>query len=293
MLRGVLPTGGTPRCCVRVLPSFMPTARPLLADLEPLLQTNFLGRVTRGYETVGSTNTEAMQWARAGAPEGALVIAEHQTAGRGRLGRSWMDTSGQGLLFSVVLRPALPPDRLGLVTLAGGVAVAEAVSTWTAPVEPRIKWPNDVLIDGRKCCGMLLESSLDRDPFVVLGIGLNVNQDAFPESLADRATSLRLETGRLIPRAALLARLLERLEVWLDRLAAGEATSLREAFAERMVGQGERSSVRLTQSDEPVDGVIEGIDETGALRLRTGDTLRVLHAGDVTFQPAPTHSPSP
>lgn len=263
----------------------MPSPLPLLADLDPLLRTERFGRTTRGFETTGSTNTEALRWARVGAPEGALVIAEHQTAGRGRLGRPWTDTSGQGLLFSVVLRPSLPPDRLGLITLAGGVAVAEAVGAWTAPVEPRIKWPNDVLIDGQKCCGMLLESSLDGPiPLVVLGIGLNVNQDAFPEMLADRATSLRLETGRFVPRPALLARLLERLEHWADRLAAGDEAMLRHAFTERMTGRGEPASVRLTEQDESVEGIIEGIDGTGALRLRTSDRVRVLHAGDVTFR---------
>ncbi len=255
----------------------------LLPNLDLLLRTARFGRVARGYETVGSTNTEAMQWAEAGAPEGALVVAEHQTDGRGRLGRSWSDASGQGLLCSIVLRPALPPDQLGLVTLAGGLAVAEAVEAWTAPVVPRIKWPNDVLLGGRKCCGMLLESVLGRDPFVVLGIGLNVNQDVFPDALGDRATSLRLETGRLVPRAALLARLLERLEHWADRMADDRA--VQDAFAERMVGRGEVASIRRTEDGTSLDGIVEGIDRTGALRLRVDDTLHVLHAGDVTFRP--------
>ncbi len=262
----------------------MPALLALLADLGPLLHTARFGRAVRGYRTAGSTNTEAVRWAEAGAPEGALVVAEHQTAGRGRLGRAWTDTSGQGLLLSVVLRPSLPADRLGLVTLAGGVAVAEAVEAWTAPVAPRIKWPNDVLLGGRKCCGMLLESSLGGDPFVVLGIGLNVNQDAFPTPLADRATSLRLETGRLVPRAALLARLLERLEHWSNRLAAGAFTDVRDAFAERMTGRGAPASVCLTESGQHLEGIVEGIDPAGALCLRTNGTLRTLHAGDVTFQ---------
>ncbi len=261
----------------------------LLADLAPLLRTTRLGRPARGFETLGSTNTEAMRWAKAGAPEGALVVAEHQTAGRGRLGRSWADAAGEGVLFSVVLRPALPPERLGLVTLAGGVAAAEAIGAWTAPAEPRIKWPNDVLLGGRKCCGMLLESGLGRERFVVLGIGLNVNQTAFPDPLASRATSLRLETGRGVPRAALLAEVLARLEHWTEQLGTG-ADSLRRAFAERMAGLGERALVRLTATGQPLEGTVVGIDAAGALRLRTGDGVRVLHAGDVTFRP--THSPS-
>lgn len=257
---------------------------PLVADLHAALDTNRFGRPTRGFDACPSTNAMAATWAREGAPEGALVIAEHQTAGRGRLGRTWDDAPGQNLLFSLVLRPSLPSHRLGLVTLAGGVAVAEAVAEWTAPVVPRIKWPNDVLLNGRKCCGMLLESSLGADGFVVLGVGLNVNQDVFPPPLAERATSLRLETGRLIPRVALLTAALARMEHWTDRLAAGADAALHEAFVARMVGVGEPAAVCLAGGGPPVEGVIEGIDADGALRFRMGDTVRALHAGDVTFR---------
>ncbi len=258
---------------------------PLVADLDAALATERFGRAARGSAVCPSTNAEAAAWARAGAPEGALVIAEHQTAGRGRLGRAWKDEPGQSLLFSLVLRPTLPPNRLGLVTLAGGIAVAEAVAEWTDAVEPRIKWPNDVLLNGRKCCGMLLESSVGGlDSFVVLGIGLNVNQGTFPDALAERATSLRLETGQLVPRAALLARLLARLEHWTDRLADGDERAVRQAFVSRMIGRGDPASVRFVGGDGQLDGVIEGVDAGGALRFRTGDSVRVLHAGDVTLR---------
>jgi BirA family biotin operon repressor/biotin-[acetyl-CoA-carboxylase] ligase len=259
---------------------------PLLDDLYAALGNNRFGHPARGFASCPSTNAEAAAWAREGAPEGALVITEPQTAGRGRLGRAWDDAPGQNLLLSVVIRPALPPHQLGLVTLAGGVAVAEAITEWTAPLEPRIKWPNDVLLGGRKCCGMLLESSLGPDRFVVLGIGLNVNQTEFPPPLAERATSLRLETGRLIPRTALLKHLLTQLEHWTDSLADDGGASVREAFVTWMVGRGERVTVRLTDEGPPVEGVIEGVDEAGALRFRTGDTVRALHAGEVTFRVA-------
>ncbi|MEP0546227.1 MAG: biotin--[acetyl-CoA-carboxylase] ligase [Rhodothermales bacterium] len=256
----------------------------LADDLADILETERFGRSVRSSAACPSTNAEAAAWARAGAPEGALVLTDHQTAGRGRLGRTWDDAPGQNLLLSVVLRPALPPTQLGLVTLAGGLAVADAVAPWTAPVEPRIKWPNDVLLSGRKCCGMLLESSLGPAPFVVLGIGLNVNQDAFPDSIADRATSLRLEAGRLVPREAVLARLLARLEYWTDRLARGDAPAVRQAFVERMIGRGEPARLHVAVDGEPLEGIVDGIDPTGALRLRTADGLRVVHAGDVTFR---------
>lgn len=256
----------------------------LADDLADDLETERFGRSARSFASCPSTNAEAAAWARAGAPEGALVLTDHQTAGRGRLGRTWDDAPGQNLLLSLVLRPALPPSQLGLVTLAGGLAVADAVAAWTAPVEPRIKWPNDVLLNGRKCCGMLLESSLGPEPFVVLGIGLNVNQDVFPEPIAERATSLRLETGRLVPRVAVLARLLKRLEYWTDRLASGDASAVRQAFAERMIGRGEPALLHVADDGKPLEGIVDGIDATGALRLRTADGLRVVHAGDVTFR---------
>ena len=258
--------------------------RAVLADLDAALRTERFGRAVRGFEVCGSANTEAMAWARDGAPEGALVLTEHQTAGRGRFGRRWYDANAQSLLFSVV-RPTLPPDRLGLVTLVGGLAVAEAVADVAAPVRPEIKWPNDVLLGGRKCCGMLLESSLGGpDPFVVLGIGLNVNQQAFPDEIAERATSLRLETGQLIPRTPLLARLLGKLEHWTDRLALGEEDAVRQAFAARMAGLGRPATVRLAGRDRPLEGTVEGVDAAGALRLRVGEAVHVLHAGDVTLR---------
>ncbi|MDX1531042.1 MAG: biotin--[acetyl-CoA-carboxylase] ligase, partial [Rhodothermales bacterium] len=187
---------------------------PLLADLQPLLRTCRFGRPARGFRSLPSTNAEALTWAADGAAEGALVVAEAQTAGRGRLGRTWEAAPGRNLLVSLVLRPALPPERLGLVPLAAGLAVAEAVEAAVPPLCPRLKWPNDLLLGGRKACGVLLEGRTGgRAPSAVaLGIGLNVNQTAFPDALAERATSLHLEAGRPVERAALLAALLERLE---------------------------------------------------------------------------------
>ena len=198
---------------------------PLVDDVQPLLKTDAFGRAIRGHASVDSTNTKAAQWAREGAAHGSVVLTEYQTAGRGRQGRRWEAEPGQNLMFSVVLRPPLPPDRLGLLPLAAGLAVAEAVDPFIAPVTASVKWPNDVLVEGRKTCGMLLETSfsgraavIDAPAFVVLGIGLNVNQVDFPDALADTATSLRLITGRLVPRAPLLARLLRRLEDRSDAL---------------------------------------------------------------------------
>ena len=260
---------------------------PLAEALASLLRTRRFGRALRAYASVGSTNTEAAAWAAGGAPEGAVVLAELQTAGRGRMGRTWEARAGQNLTFSVVLRPPLPPERLGLLTLAASVAVAETVSAFTAPLEAGIKWPNDVLLEGRKCCGMLLESSFSgqKTPAVILGIGLNVNQDAFPPALADRATSMLLATGRQTPRAPLLAALLTRLEQVYDRLVHDGGAALRQAYEARLAGLGRPATLYLAGTQTPVRGVLAGITETGALRVETGDGLRLFHAGEVSFSP--------
>lgn len=262
---------------------------PLASDVQDRLATDRFGRAMRGFEEVGSTNERAAAWATDGAPEGAVVLAEYQATGRGRHGRSWTADKGQNLLFSVVLRPRLEADRWSLITVAAGVAVAETVEAFVRPHRATIKWPNDVLLEGRKTCGILLESSLstpDPDTVVVLGIGLNVNQTDFPDALADTATSLRLTTGRAVPRAPLLSRLLGALERRYDavqsRRPSGEA--VRRVFQERLAALGEETTLRLTGTDQTVTGTVKGITPEGALRLETAEGLRTMHAGEVTTQ---------
>jgi BirA family biotin operon repressor/biotin-[acetyl-CoA-carboxylase] ligase len=268
----------------------------LVDDVQAQLDTDRVGRSMRGFETVGSTNTVAAEWAREGAPDGSVVVAEYQSEGRGRHGRTWAAQKGQNLTFSVVLRPALPPDRLGLITIAAGVAVAEAIDAFVTGHRAALKWPNDVLLEGRKACGMLLESSLsggqtaqaataeDR-AVVVLGVGLNVNQTDFPDALADVATSLRLTAGRAVPRGALFARLLRRLEARVDaiqRRGASGGAAVRTAFQDRLVHLGDEITLRASDTSETIRGVVQGITDTGALRLDTPDGPTVVHAGDVT-----------
>ena len=256
-----------------------------LADtVRDQLETDRFGRPLRGVETVGSTNTAAAEWARDGAPDGSVVVTEYQSAGRGRHGRTWTARKGQNLMFSVVLRPTLSADRLGLITVAASVAVAEAVDAFVSPHRAALKWPNDVLLEGRKTCGMLLESSLSgpEAEVVVLGVGLNVNQTAFPDALADTATSLRLTAGRAVPRAPLFARLLRRLETRYDAVQAEGGGAVRAAFHDRLAALGERATFRVADDEAPVTGVVRGITDAGALRLDTPDGPRVVHAGNAT-----------
>lgn len=260
---------------------------PLVDDVRDRLTTDRFGRPMRGFEEVGSTNERAANWAEDGAPEGAVVLTEYQSAGRGRHGRTWNAQKGRNLMFSVVLRPHLDADRLGLVTVAASVAVAEVVDDFVAPHRATLKWPNDVLLEGRKTCGMLLESSISDGQAmeaVVLGVGLNVNQIDFPDALTDTATSLRLTTGRPVPRALLLARLLRRLEIRYRASRTGETEALRTAFRERLASLGEQTTLRLTGTDQTVTGTVQGVASDGALRLKTENGVRAMHAGEVTSQ---------
>lgn len=253
-----------------------------LAAITARLHTRSWGRRLAGFAEVDSTNTEALRWALEGAPEGAVVLADFQRAGRGRLGRSWRAAAGQNLLFSVVLRPRLSLEALGLVTLAASVAVAEAVAPWVAPVRPWVKWPNDLLLDGRKGGGMLLESTLQHGyPTVILGIGLNVNQATFPPDLAHTATSLYGVTGRLFDRAAVLADLLEHLERWYDTLSVDGGAAVRQAYQARLAWVGQPVTFHLADDHTPVSGILLGVTEAGALRLQTAQGEHVFHAGEL------------
>ena len=240
--------------------------------------TGRLGHPARHLGTVGSTMTEAARWAADGAPHGALVTARRQTEGRGRHGRRWSD-HGRSLLVTLVLRPGLPPDRLGLVPLAAGLAVAEAAGTFG--IHALVKWPNDVRVGGRKLAGVLAEASHGGGATVLLGIGLNVAQTEFPAGLS--ATSLALESGRPVDRLAPLAPLLDRLGHRLDQ-AEADGAGLVAAVEARMEGVGAGVAVRDPASGRPlVSGAVGGLEPDGALRVLTAEGPRPVHAGEVTL----------
>jgi len=239
-----------------------------------------LGSPARHLGTVGSTMDEAARWASEGAPHGALVVAEAQAAGRGRHGRTWAGAPGQSLLFTLVLHPTLPPDRAGLVPLAAGVAVAEAVAG--LGVEATLKWPNDVRVGGRKLAGVLVEARARR---VLVGVGMNVGQAGFPPEIAEAATSLRLETGQPVDRLAPLSPILERLA---ERLAEAETqpAALIAAVAARMEGLGSTVDVRDPATGQPLHrGIVLGLAPDGALRLAAEAGEVAVYAGEVTLAP--------
>lgn len=234
-----------------------------------------LGVPIRHLASVASTMDAAAAWADA--PHGAVVVAEAQTAGRGRHGRAWQAAPGASLLFTVVLRPAAA--GVGLVPLAAGLAVAEAVGEWG--VDARLKWPNDVRVGGRKLAGVLAETTWSGGaPRVLLGVGLNVSQTDFPPGL--RATSLRLESGQPVARLAPLSPILARLGDALGRAEADPA-GLLAAVSARLESVGETVTVRDPAGGGAVSGTVLGLAPDGALRLATEAGERAVYAGEVTL----------
>ncbi|AJE03460.1 biotin--[acetyl-CoA-carboxylase] ligase [Geobacter pickeringii] len=233
-----------------------------------------------------STNVVAYRLAAEGAAEGTVVIADSQSRGKGRLGRAWESPQGVNLYCSVILRPAILPHHAPQLTFLSAVAVAEAIER-TTPLVPAIKWPNDVLINGRKVAGTLNEMSAEteRVEFIILGVGVNINmrREQFPASLRHPATSLAIEGGGEVERVRFLRAFLESLDRLYHRYRSEGYEPLRQAWLSRSVVMGRRVSVAIGEGS--VKGVVTGIDEIGALLLQTADggTERIL-SGDVTVE---------
>jgi BirA family biotin operon repressor/biotin-[acetyl-CoA-carboxylase] ligase len=250
-------------------------------ELRPLLGTHDLGQVLHCYEEIGSTSDRAKELAEEGAEHGEVVIAESQTAGRGRRGRTWVSPPRRNVHLSVVLRPDLPPARAPELTLVASVAVCDALRQ--AGVAAGIKWPNDVLASGRKIAGILTELAADPDrvQWVVLGVGVNVNARAedFPPELRGEATSVLIERGQAAPRALFAAALLTTLEDWIDRHAEEGFAPVRDAWRARNVTLGREVLVRADGRD--VEGRAEDLDDTGALLVATPAGIERIVSGDV------------
>jgi BirA family biotin operon repressor/biotin-[acetyl-CoA-carboxylase] ligase len=223
---------------------------------------------------VDSTQSVAFALAADGAPDRTVVLADSQAAGRGRRGRTWLDEPGASLLVSILLRPSLPPTGLPLLSLAAGLAVADALREVTG-VAARLKWPNDLLVDGRKIAGILLESRLGAAPLVVVGIGVNLGQRTFPAALQERATSVVRESGRLVEREAVLAALLPALDRHRDALERGQLSRVLDAWRARSATLGRTVSV------DGVHGVAVDIDDDGALLVDDGTRRRRVVAGEI------------
>ncbi len=255
--------------------------RLIADDLHARIGESTLVREILTFEKTSSTNDIAARLGREGHAGGLAIFAERQTAGRGRFGRRWDSAAHAGLWFSLLLRPKFPTPLWPRLTTWAGVSVAAAVERATG-LRAQMKWPNDILVGGKKIAGILTECSSDatRSMFAVVGIGLNVNHDAMPSDIADRAASLRQLTGRALDRSALAAAILGELTARLPDVDAHFSNILDEA-ARRSTILG--NWIRLDAADITFEGRAESLDAEGNLLLRLADgTLRTMTAGEVS-----------
>jgi len=252
--------------------------------LAPLLRGTIFDTHLHHFYKIGSTNTAAMLAAADGAAEGSVFLAEEQTAGRGRGAHAWHSARSQGIYCSVVLRPTLPPSDVLVLALAAGLAVRAAIAQVDGRVTADLKWPNDVLIGDRKVCGILAEMNAEatRVRYMVVGIGINVNQASFPKELESDATSLKMVTGSQWSRVEVAAALLKSLDrEYRDLVENPEARqSILRRFAEQSSWvQGKQ--VRVEENGGKLEGVTNGLDSRGFLQLRTPEGLRTVLSGTV------------
>jgi len=250
--------------------------------LRPLLRGTIFAEHMHHFYKIGSTNTAAMAAAAEGAPEGSVFLAEEQTAGRGRGANSWQSPRSSGIYCSVVVRPALPPSEVLVLSLAAGLAVHSAIEQADSRVSADMKWPNDVLIDGKKVCGILTEMNAEatRVRYIVVGVGINVNQASFPKDMP--ATSLRLVTGSEWSRVELVAALLKSLDREYRQLLEGREAqaSILRRFAENSSWvQGK--NVRIEENGAAFEGTTDGLDARGFLQVRTAHGMETVLSGTV------------
>jgi BirA family biotin operon repressor/biotin-[acetyl-CoA-carboxylase] ligase len=250
--------------------------------LRPLLRGTIFSEHIHHFYKIGSTNTAAMSAAAEGAPEGSVYLAEEQTAGRGRGSHEWQSPRSTGIYCSTIVRPALPPSEVLVLSLATGLAVRAAIEQVDSRVSPDLKWPNDILIGGKKVSGILTEMNAEatRVRYIVVGVGINVNQASFPKELS--ATSLRLTTGSEWSRVELVAALLKSLDreyrALLNNPDAHE--SILRRFAENSSWvQGK--VVRIDENGGAFEGTTEGLDQRGFLQVRTPQGLQTVLSGTV------------
>lgn len=256
-------------------------ADELLSRLAP---GQVIGRDVRVFQETSSTNDVVEKLARDGVREGVVVLAETQSRGRGRLGRKWVSPAGMGLWFSVLLRPHLPLGAVTQLTIMAATAVARALRAETG-LAPQIKWPNDILLHGRKVAGVLTELSaeMDRVSHVVLGIGVDVNMTEFPAELDGVATSLAREAGRRFNRAAIAAAIFAELDRDYACLGRGDFSALAEEWEQQCITLGQQ--VRIHIGSRTLTGRAESLDADGALLLRSeyGHLERII-GGDVVIE---------
>lgn len=253
-------------------------------ELESIHATEWVGCEIYYFDNIDSTNTKAKELAEEGHSSGTLVVADRQTAGKGRRGRSWESPPGIGIFMTLMLKPEINPNNASMLTLVAAMATTRAIRRVTG-VPAMIKWPNDIVMNGKKVCGILTEMSAQFDYInhIVIGIGINVHNEEFPEEIAQTASSLYLESGQHIHRASLIESFLEEFEdVYAEFLKTEDMEGLQKEYDTMLVNRGRQ--VRVLDPKEPFEGKAMGITKKGELIVDTWESRKLVSSGEVSVR---------
>ena len=253
-------------------------------ELESIRRTKWVGSEIYYFDVTDSTNTQAKSLGEGIAPHGTLVVAESQESGRGRRGRSWQSPAGSGIFMTLLLKPDINPNNASMLTLVAAIAVAKGMEKML-DFSVKIKWPNDIIIGGKKVCGILTEMSAQTDyvNHIVIGLGINVHNESFPEEISDVATSIYLETGRHINRAMLIEAIWEEFEIYYEcYLKTEDLSEIVAEYDKYLVNRKEK--VRVLDSKDPYEGTAMGITNRGELIVDTWEARRLVSAGEVSVR---------
>lgn len=253
-------------------------------ELESIHATEWAGCEIYYFDSIDSTNTKAKELAEEGHPSGTLVVADRQTAGKGRRGRSWESPMGIGIFMTLMLKPEINPNHASMLTLVAAMATTRAIRRVTG-VPAMIKWPNDIVMNGKKVCGILTEMSAQFDYInhIVIGIGINVHNEDFPEEIAQTASSIYLESGQRIHRASLIEAFLEEFEdVYAEYLKTEDMEGLVKEYDAMLVNRGRQ--VRVLDPKEPFEGKAMGITKKGELIVDTWESRKLVSSGEVSVR---------
>lgn len=255
------------------------------AEIKSLMHTDWVAKEVLYFDTIDSTNTKAQELAEKGYPSGTLVVADKQESGKGRRGRSWVSPSGTGIFMTLMIKPDINPNNASMLTLVAALAVAKAITSVTGE-EAMIKWPNDIVVNGKKVCGILTEMNAQFDYInhIVVGIGINVHNESFPEEISQMASSLMIEAGgRRFHRAQIIAETMSYFEQYYDTfLKTQDLSALVREYDELLVNRNK--SVRVLDPKEPFDGKAMGITPKGELIVDTWESRKLVSSGEVSVR---------
>ena len=255
------------------------------AEIKSLMHTDWVAKEVLYFDTIDSTNTKAQELAEKGYPSGTLVVADKQDSGKGRRGRSWVSPSGTGIFMTLMIKPDINPNNASMLTLVAALAVAKAITSVTGE-EALIKWPNDIVVNGKKVCGILTEMNAQFDYInhIVVGIGINVHNESFPEEISQMASSLMIEAGgKRFHRAQIIAETMSYFEQYYDTfLETQDLSALVREYDELLVNRNK--SVRVLDPKEPFDGKAMGITPKGELIVDTWESRKLVSSGEVSVR---------